>query len=165
MASRLVTSHTHTGSSCIHTSWARVSGSAEETGSWNDGTGHPRISKVVSRTTAICLTMSEKDCARRDDDVPTLRADLEEREEMGEERWGRGDGGGEMGEGRWGRGDGGGVMGEERRNRGGVIVGLDMYMYLLEDRENRDPEEEGVAGGGGREGRAQWDPTPETCTR
>lgn len=47
-----------------------------------------------------------------------------------------------------------------------MIVGLDMdmYMYLLEDRENRDPEE-GVAGGGGREGRAQWDPTPETCTR
>ena len=64
------------------------------------------MSKVVSKTTAICLMMRENVCARRAADVPTLRADLE----RGGER-GRGEGERRGGEER-GRGEG------ERRGRG-----------------------------------------------
>ena len=75
--SRFVASHAHTGWSRSHTWDDRCSGSPWDTGSWNEGTGSSRMSKVVSRTAAICLTMRENVCARREAEVPTLRPALQ----------------------------------------------------------------------------------------
>ena len=88
------------------------------------------MSKVVSSTTAICLTMREKVCARREAEVPTLRPALQERE----------------------------IEIKSFFHILYTIYYVQQFQDLLEERENRDVEEEGVVEVGGAEGRAQCPP-------